>query len=135
MTGLAAGRTSVAVERIAVNCWRRAGDRGEGRPIRRGGPDGLFSTLPMGPCLRELRRAGLPASISESAGTYCCNLVLYEALLAARTEGPAQVGYLHLPATAESLPAGLALPCVPAARLRAGLRAACLALLRGERAG
>src|SRR5436190_2295440 len=43
MTGVAAGRPSISVERVGLNVYRAAGDRGEGKPIRRGGPDGLFS--------------------------------------------------------------------------------------------
>ena len=109
LTGVALGRTRVEVERLGVNCYRGASSRGAGRRIRKNGPDGLFSTLPLAAVVTELRRAGLRAGISESAGTYTCNLVLYLALCWAR-EGlpsgrrpPKGVAFLHVPPTDESL--------------------------------
>ena len=139
LTGLAAGRKAISLERIAVNCWRRAGDAGVGVAIDRHGPDGLFATLPAAACLRALRRGGAPASMSESAGTFCCNLVLYRALswaalgeLPGGGTPPTRIGFIHLPATAESLPPGSAEICLPRKAMEAGVRAACL-LLAGSR--
>lgn len=139
MTGLAAGRAQVGVERIAVNVWRRAGDRGVGVPIDRGGPDGRFTTLPLGELAEALALGGAPAQISESAGTYCCNLVTYRALgwsregsLPGGGPAPSRVGFVHLPATPESLPRGKAVPVLPEEALLEGLRAACEGLLDPE---
>ncbi len=135
LTGQAAGRSAVGVERIAVNAWRAPGERGTGRRILAAGPDGIFATLPLEACVRALHRAGLPAVVSESAGTYACNLTLYRALLWAR-EGRDECarmtgcGFIHLPPTAECLPAGPREPCLAEDALVAGIAATCAMLLR-----
>lgn len=103
LTGIAVGRGEFCFERTAVNVWSEAGSRGLGEPIHREGPDGLFATAPARPALEALRRGG-PARISESAGTYACNLVLYEALRWTREGtpwgGPAPLwtAFVHVPA-------------------------------------
>jgi pyroglutamyl-peptidase len=139
MTGLAAGRAEICLERIGVNAWRPPGRAGLGHAIDVDGPDGLFATLPAVGALRALRRGGAPARISESAGTYCCNLVLYRALrwsLAGRLPGggraPRLVGFVHLPATTETLPAGRTEPSVPQQAVDEGLAALCRFLARGH---
>jgi pyroglutamyl-peptidase len=110
-----------------VNCWRAPGGRGLGRPIVAGGPDGLFSTVPLAAALASLRRGGLPAEVSESAGTYACNLALYLALLGAPAGRLAT--FVHLPPTPESLPPGSGRrPTVELERLVAALRALVLDL-------
>jgi len=38
-----------------------------------GGPVGYFTTLPLKSIVQALRLAGIPASVSQSAGTYVCN--------------------------------------------------------------
>lgn len=122
MTGVAAGRAAMSVERLAVNCYRRAGDTGPGLAIRKGGPDGLFASLPLEASVRHLSDRGAHAVISESAGTFTCNLVLYTALdLALREPGlwPSRIAFMHLPATPEALPEGDRTPSLPLERLLA----------------
>ena len=131
MTGVAVGREATCLERTAVNVFAGAGGRGLGRPIRRGGPDGLFATAPLGLSLRALRRGAPSAVLSESAGTFCCNLVFYEALRWSR-EGapwggplPRWTAFVHVPATPDcGAPDGT--PTRPGEESLAALR--CLAL-------
>jgi pyroglutamyl-peptidase len=64
------------------------------------GPDAYFSTLPNRALLEDLLEAGVPATLSNTAGTYLCNMLLYLLLhRASQMECPALVGFVHLPQT------------------------------------
>lgn len=135
LTGLAASRTVLTLERIGVN-WYRSPKGGPGRRIVDDGPDALFSTLPWERSLAALRRGG-PAEMSESAGTYACNLVLYLSLLGRGESGPRLAGFVHLPPTVGCAPPaarpGAAAPALDDAAVARSLRALCLELLRDRR--
>ncbi len=101
--GLAGGATTLRVERIGVNFFRggpdNAGDRYDGEEIAPGGPPAYFSMFPIDRLLAESRDCGVPARDSLSAGSYCCNEVLYAALhTCAEQSIEASVGFVHLPA-------------------------------------
>ncbi len=103
MCGQAGGRTGVSVERLGVNlCDCKAPDNAgvvlRDTPIVPMAPDALASTYPYEKILAELRKNGIPAAYSFDAGRYICNLVLWTALQAARTQYPGmQAGFIHLP--------------------------------------
>jgi pyroglutamyl-peptidase len=131
LTGVAAGRPAISVERIAVNCYRRPGDQGAGRPIAPAGPDGLFVTIPLERSVALLRDSGAAAGISETAGTFACNLILYHALWRVHGgRGPLAIGFVHLPATPESLPEGDARPAEALVTLARGVAALVRGLAR-----
>jgi pyroglutamyl-peptidase len=92
------------------------------RPVVPGGPAAHFATLPVKACVAAVREAGLPASLSHTAGTFVCNHVFHALmhLLAARYPA-VRGGFVHVPA----LPAQVldrAAPSLPAA-VATGLRA------------
>lgn len=99
--GQAGGRSQVTPERIGINvrsariCDNQGNCPSE-EPIVPGGPDGLFSTLPVAEMAEAIRQAGLPGGVSNSAGTFVCNDVLYT-LLAHYAGTPVQVGFIHVP--------------------------------------
>ncbi|MFD1020132.1 pyroglutamyl-peptidase I [Thalassobacillus hwangdonensis] len=97
--GLAAGRHKITPERIAINCndgdKDNSGHRPEGEPIIEDGPDGTFSTLPIKQITEILNTNGYPAEISNSAGTYLCNNVMYHIL----QEPLEAAGFIHIPAS------------------------------------
>jgi len=99
--GQAGGRTSLSIERVAINlASHRAGElnsREDGKPIIRDGPDAYFSRVPRAKILRALERQKIPASISLSAGAYACNAMMYSALHALRDQPKIPVGFIHLP--------------------------------------
>ena len=107
MFGQAGGRAAMAVERIGINVCEgtdNAGQAGDGRAIAPDGPDGVFSRLPVRDIVAAMRAAGVPAEISNSAGTYLCNHVAYgvpKALAAAGSQVPA--GFIHVPMLPEQL--------------------------------
>lgn len=106
LLGLAGGRFKVNPERIAINVndgpRDNQGYKPENEVIQEDGADGLFSTLPISRMVEQLQAQGLPAEISNTAGTYLCNHVMYQALHYAKTNNrhlPA--GFIHLPASHE----------------------------------
>lgn len=104
--GLAGGRYKITPERIAINVKDGAADNEGNRPvdepIREQGAEGIMSTLPVRAMVNRLLAEGLPAEISNTAGTYLCNNVMYEGLYYAATKKPImKSGFLHIPASHE----------------------------------
>ncbi|ATP39522.1 pyroglutamyl-peptidase I [Solibacillus sp. R5-41] len=103
--GLAAGRTKITPERIAINIKDgepdNAGVALVDEPIHAGGNAAYFSTLPIRAMVNRLNEAGLPATISDTAGTYLCNNIMYEGLHYASKQANVQAGFIHIPASFE----------------------------------
>ena len=101
--GLAGGRTEITPERVAINMMDaripdNAGRQPVDEPIDPEGENAYFSTLPVKEMVRALQEAGFPAALSNTAGTFVCNDLLYRML--AYTKGlPAQIpcGFVHFP--------------------------------------
>lgn len=104
--GLAGGRFKVNPERIAINVndgpSDNQGHKPENEVIQENGADGLFSTLPISRMVEQLQAQGIPAEISNTAGTYLCNHVMYQALHYTKTNNQyLPAGFIHLPASHE----------------------------------
>src|SRR5699024_6433040 len=102
--GLAAGRDRITPERIAINCndgpKDNRGYQPNGERIFDNGPDGYFSTLPIQRIVETLRIKGLPAKISNTAGTYLCNNIMYHGLhYFSEHKLAVPSGFIHLPAS------------------------------------
>lgn len=101
--GLAAGRSSITPERIAINCRDGEPDNNgvalQDAPVVEGGPDGYFSTLPIRKMVDVLNESGYPARISNTAGTYLCNNIMYTVLNA--VGDGVRAGFVHIPASRE----------------------------------
>jgi pyroglutamyl-peptidase len=101
--GLAGGRARIALERVALNVMDyevmdNAGYQARGEPCVPGGPAAYLSTLPLPLILEALTRDGIPAYLSNTAGTYLCNQTLYATLHAVSAESSrALVGFIHVP--------------------------------------
>ena len=99
--GLAGGRDAVTPERIAVNIRdaRIADNQGfqpKGDRVAQEGAAAYFSTLPVEQMAQAIRQIGIPAAVSNTAGTYVCNDVLYTLLH--RFDGTSvRAGFLHVP--------------------------------------
>lgn len=101
--GLAGGRARIALERVAVNVMDfdtpdNTGYRARNEPCVPGGPPAYFATLPLSAIMEALVADGVPAYVSNTAGTYLCNQTMYGTLhcLAERAH-PARAGFVHLP--------------------------------------
>jgi len=104
--GLAGGRYKMTPERIAINVKDGEPDNNGNTPvdeqIQAQGEAGYMSTLPVRAMVNRLLEEGLPAEISNTAGTYLCNNVMYEGLHYAATQQPTmKSGFLHIPASHE----------------------------------
>jgi len=101
--GLAGGRAELSLERVAINVDdARIPDNDRQQPVDRpivaGGPAAYFASLPIKAAVVALREAGLPASVSNSAGTFVCNHVFYSLMHLAATRFQAiRGGFLHIP--------------------------------------
>jgi len=101
--GLAGGRARIALERVAVNVMDYSRPDAHGQVLRdvacvADGPAAYFSTLPLRDMLGALIAEGIPAYVSNTAGTYLCNDISYTSL---HTLGPRAreipTGFIHLP--------------------------------------
>ena len=117
--GLSGAAAAVTPERIAVNlmdCTKadNEGQTFEDEPIVDGADNALFSTLPVKKMAEAIREAGVPSQLSNSAGTFVCNQLMYgELLLCARRYPHTQAGFIHvpfLPEQAEGRPQRHSLP-------------------------
>lgn len=103
--GLAGGRSTITPERIAINVKDGAADNNGyipiDEPIYEGEADGYFTTLPIRAIVNALKEAGYPSVISNSAGTYLCNNIMYEGLRYAKDYPTIKSGFIHIPANFE----------------------------------
>ena len=101
--GLAGGRARISLERVAVNVMDYSRPDAHGQVLSdvacvEGGPAAYLSTLPLREILSALTAEGIPASISNTAGTYLCNDILYTTLHALTRRGLSiSAGFIHLP--------------------------------------
>ena len=99
--GLAAGREGLSIERVAINVDdARIPDNVGAQPVDEAiapeGPAAWFSTLPIKAMVAALKHAGVPASVSQTAGTFVCNHVFYG--LQQRLAGTGvRSGFIHVP--------------------------------------
>jgi len=101
--GQAGGRSELCLERVAINVQDARirdhdGKQPIDQPVVRDGPAAYFSTLPIKACVTEMRKAGLPAAVSNTAGTFVCNQVFYATMdMAAQHALGFRGGFLHIP--------------------------------------
>ena len=100
LLGLAPGEPMIRLERVALNLADfsipdNAGARLADQPLDRKGDVGVWSRLPLRAIQARLLAAGIPARLSETAGTYLCNAAMYRALAAVPRRVPC--GFIHLP--------------------------------------
>lgn len=101
--GQAGGRADLTIERVAINVDDapkpdNAGSQPIDAAIVADGPVGYFSTLPLKAIVQALRAKGIPASVSQTAGTYVCNHVFYGLMHMASSRHAIQhAGFVHIP--------------------------------------
>lgn len=125
--GQAGGRAALSLERVAINLddariADNAGARPVDTPVVCGGPAAYFSTLPVKAMLLALQRRGLPAEVSQTAGTFVCNHVFYglmHTLASVPALAATRGGFIHVPWLA---PQGS--PCMTLEAMVQGLRLA-----------
>jgi len=133
--GLAVGRSEITPERIAINLDNaRIADNAGNQPLEQriipDGPDGHFSTLPIEKMVTSMKAAGIPASISLSAGTFVCNHIFY-VMQDYLKDSSITSGFMHVPLMDEQRIEYPALPTMPIRQMVAGVEIA-LNVLRVE---
>ena len=129
--GLAASRGALSIERVAINVLDariadNVGAQPVDEPVVAGAPVGYFSTLPSKAMRQAMLTAGVPAEVSQTAGTFVCNQVFYglmHRLATARGFRRTRGGFIHVPPLAEQAPHGLPLEQMVEG-LRIGIRTA-----------
>jgi pyroglutamyl-peptidase len=130
--GLAGGRAELSPERIAINVDDaripdNAGRQPIDEPIWAGAPAAYFSSLPIKAIVQALRQEGIPASVSNTAGTFVCNHAFFTLMhllhLGAEDLPPgARGGFVHVPALPEQAARHPGMPSMALATQVAGLR-------------
>lgn len=107
--GQAGGRFSVTPERIAINVDDARIPDNEGNqpidvPIQVDGAAAYFTQLPIKAMVKSIRDAGLPAALSNTAGVFVCNHIMYQVLYLIEKEFPGvKGGFIHVPFIAEQV--------------------------------
>lgn len=142
--GQAGGRSTLSLERVAINIQdARIADNADAQPVDlpviKRGPTAYFSTLPIKAMQQAIENEGVPAEISQTAGTFVCNHVFYalmHQLHAAASASAANTqskrsrlqaprgGFIHVPYLPEQGTPHMALN-----DMIRGLRAACVCAL------
>ena len=123
--GLAASRAALSLERIAINVndsriADNAGAQPIDTPVIAGAPAAYFSSLPIKAMAQAIHWAGVPAEISQTAGTFVCNHVFYglmHRLATARGLKRTRGGFIHVPMLPEQ-----GTPSLPLDQMVEGLR-------------
>ncbi len=101
--GQAGGRYDLTPERVAINLDDARIPDNEGKQpidtaIFADGAPAYFSSLPIKAMVAKIREAGLPASVSNTAGTFVCNHLMYGVLYhIARSCPRVKGGFMHVP--------------------------------------
>lgn len=101
--GQAGGRVGLTPERVAINLDDARIEDNEGnqpfdRTIFEDGKTAYFTTLPVKAMVAKIKEAGLPASVSYTAGTFVCNHLMYGVLYHISKEFPdMKGGFMHVP--------------------------------------
>lgn len=101
--GQAGGRFDLTPERVAINLDDARIKDNEGNqpidvPIFEDGEPAYFTTLPIKAMVAKIREAGVPASISNTAGTFVCNHLMYGTLYTLAKGYPGvRGGFMHVP--------------------------------------
>lgn len=136
--GQAGGRADITVERVAINVddARIADNHGQqpvDEPIVADGPAAWFSTLPIKAMVVAMRDAGIPASVSQTAGTFVCNHVMYGLLHTLRDRPEVKGGFIHIPYLPQQAAAHPGAPSMAAETVRRALEVAITTALQVDR--
>ncbi len=101
--GQAGGRYEFSVERVAINVDDGRIPDNDGyqpvdSPVFEDGENAYFSTLPIKAIVEEVKKAGIPAAVSNTAGTYVCNHIMYSLLYYLNKNNlNIKGGFIHVP--------------------------------------
>ncbi|MCW6664880.1 pyroglutamyl-peptidase I [Aerococcaceae bacterium NML191219] len=133
--GQAGGRTGLTPERVAINQDdARIPDNEGNQPIdvaiQADGQAAYFTTLPIKAMVEAIHQVGLPASVSNSAGTFVCNHIMYQVLYLVDKEFPqTKAGFMHIPFMMEQVVDKPNQPAMSLTDITRGIEAAITAIV------
>jgi len=136
--GQAGGRSRMSVERVAINVddARIADNAGRqliDQPIRSNAPAAYFCTVPVKAMVAGMARAGVPSEVSNSAGTFVCNHLIYGVLHHIANKGYAtRAGFIHVPFVEAQIVDRLDTAALSLATMITGAKAAIMAAVRNK---
>ena len=151
LIGQAGGRAAISVERVAININdARIADNAGHQPtdeiIAKDGPAAYFATLPIKSMVAAMRKRGIPAEVSNSAGTFVCNHLMYGVLHylhylhhlhnlhhLARSNSATRAGFIHVPYLPSQVTDRPATASMTLEVMTAGIEAAIATALKTKR--
>ena len=136
--GQAGGRPDITVERVGINCddcriKDNEGNQPIDEPVFADGPAAYFSALPIKAMVENIKKAGIPASVSNSAGTFICNHVLYGVRYICEHKYPGKKsGFIHIPYMTSQAVGKANTPSMSLDDIVKGLTAAIEAIVQNE---
>ena len=133
--GQAGGRSSLTPERVAINqddarIPDNDGNQPIDLPIRPDGASAYFSNLPIKAMVQAIKKEGLPASVSNTAGTFVCNHLMYQVLyLVEREFLHVKAGFMHIPYMMEQVVNRPTTPAMSLVDIRRGIEVAIGAII------
>jgi pyroglutamyl-peptidase len=133
--GQAGGRFGMSVERVGINIddaaiADNAGLQPIDEPVAQAGPAAYFATVPVKAMVEAMREAGVATAVSNSAGTFVCNHLLYGVLHYIASRGLAtRAGFIHVPYAEEQVLDKPGRPAMAVATMVRGVAAAIAAAL------
>lgn len=133
--GQAGGRFDLTIERVAINLDdARISDNDGNQPldvkIFDDGENAYFSSLPIKAIVQRIRQNGIPASVSNTAGTFVCNHLMYGLLYLIDKKYPkVRGGFIHVPFSPEQVTSKGNLPSMSIENITKGLKIAIEASL------
>lgn len=131
--GQAGGRAEITPERVAINIDDARIPDNEGNqpidePIFPNGENAYFSTLPVKAMVEAIREEGIPSSLSNSAGTFVCNHLMYGVLYYLDKRPVIKAGFIHVPYIPEQVKNKKEMPALELSEIVRGLEAAITAI-------
>ena len=137
--GQAGGRTDISVERVGINMDDfRIKDNEGNQPIdekiAKDGPDAYLVTIPIKAMVQKMIENKIPASVSNTAGTFVCNHVCYGMAHLASTKYPnMRTGFVHIPFLPEQVVDKRNMPSMPLELIAKGLEYAIEAIIENKK--
>ncbi|MGN1405826.1 MAG: pyroglutamyl-peptidase I [Erysipelotrichaceae bacterium] len=132
--GQAGGRFDMTPEKVAINyddarIKDNEGNQPLNQPIFEDGDTAYFSTLPVKAMVEEIKKAGIPASVSYTAGTFVCNHLMYGVLYTLNKYYPEiKGGFMHVPFITEQVMDKRNMPSLTLNQIVTGIEAAIKAI-------
>lgn len=133
--GQAGGRYEISPERVAINVddARIADNEGNqpiDAPIKEDGDAAYFTQLPVKAMVTAIKNAGIPGAVSNTAGTFVCNHIMYQVQYMIHTNFPKiKGGFIHVPYIPEQVVNKPGQPAMSLSDMTKGLTAAIEAVV------